>query len=275
MSKVSFSLISVFVSLAILISGPAYAADKDARILFVNTVGQKLDDGTLLPEIVFEPAGYMNVTTVTTMADFEAAWADRGSYDVLLFAYHSFNIGGMAAWLEAEVSNLEAWVNSGGIFVGTAGRDEAELPIATAFGLSVSNPGGASQALLVLEPGHPIAADIPDGALDASKHGATTPVNGEIYDAPLPAWASVVGRDSAGEVITVAGRYGNGVLWLAAGFEIQNIHAGGDATSSMLPGYREIWANFLNWATEVAIVEPASKLTSTWGNIKSDQLSAL
>jgi len=79
-----------------------------------------------------------------------------------------------------------------------------------------------------------------------------------------------VTRDSVGDVTSVAGRYGNGILWLGSGFEIQNMGSGGDAVASMFVGYREIWENFMDWATSGATaVEPASKLTSTWGAIKN------
>jgi hypothetical protein len=267
MRKVLFLLISVFASLAILISGPAYAVNKDASILYVSTVGTADVGGSPLPGIVLTPAGYTNVTTVTTMDDFNAAWADRGSYDVLIFAYHAFNDATMAEWLGPEVSNLEAWVDSGGIFLGTAGRDPAELPIAAAFGLAVSNPGTGVNAVVPLEPGHPITAGIGDTI--ESTGSDNTPLNGEIYDEPLPAWASVVTRDSVGDVTSVAGRYGNGILWLGSGFEIQNMGSAGDAEASTFVGYRELWENFLDWATSGATaVEPASKLTSTWGAIK-------
>ena len=270
MGKALFLLISVFVSLAILISGPAYAANKNASILYVSTVGTADVGGSPLPGIVLTPAGYTNVTTVTTMDDFSAEWANRGNYNVLIFAYHAFNDAAMAEWLGPEVSNLEAWVNSGGIFLGTAGRDATELPIAAAFGLTVSNPGTGVDAIVPLEPGHPITEGIANGILDASTSGDNTPLNGEIYDAPLPAWASVVTRDSVGDVTSVAGRYGNGILWLGAGFEIQNMGSGGDAEASMFVGYREIWENFMDWATSGATaVEPTSKLASTWGAIKN------
>ena len=95
-------------------------------------------------------------------------------------------------------------------------------------------------------------------------------LNGQIYEEPLPAWVEyVVTRNAAGNPTSVAGHYGAGVLWLGSGFEITNIGTGIDAEQSKFTGFKQLWKNFLDWATvPVSPVAPATKLLSTWCMIR-------
>ena len=90
------------------------------------------------------------------------------------------------------------------------------------------------------------------------------------YNEPFPKWVEfVVTRNAAGKPNSVAGRYGEGVLWLGSGFEITNIGSGEDAEASKFTGYRTLWQNFMDWATTGVIsVDLKSKLPLTWGTIK-------
>jgi hypothetical protein len=270
-----FLLVAMFTLLGVSLSGIANAqGNKNVQILFVNTIGNEVA-GVELPEVLLTPAGYENVTTVKTMNDFNREWENRNDYGMLIFAYHSFsNDANLEQWLRNEAAALAEWVNSGGIFLGTAGRDSQEKPIADVFGLRISDPGIGAEAIVPLEPGTPFAEGIDGNILDASASGDNTPLNGQIYDEPLPDWVEyVITRNAADDVSSVAGHYGDGVLWLGAGFEIQNIGTGEDAESSKFTGYRTLWENFLDWATGSAIRprEPESKsgaVPGTWGIVK-------
>lgn len=272
MSKALCSLTFMFVLLVVFSSGMVQAqGNKDVPILFVNTIGNSLD-GKELPEILLTPAGYTNVKTVTTNEAFLKEWANRNQYYVLLFAYHSFSTdANLEKWLQGEATNLEKWVNTHGIFIGTAGRDDQEKPIADVFGLTYSDPGTGSEDTVPVEPGTPFAEGIANNKMDASQSSDNSPLNGQIYDEPLPGWVEhVVTRNAAGQVTSVTGHYGGGVLWLGAGFEITNIGSGEDAEMSKFTGYRTLWENFMDWATTgLAAVDPAEKLGSTWGAIRS------
>ena len=180
MSKVPCSSVLVFVLLAISLSGTVYAQNKDVPILLVNTIGNAVAD-TELPEVLLTPAGYNNVTTVTTMDAFLNEWANRNQYYVLIFVYHSFsNDADLEKWIQNEGASLESWVKSHGILLGTAGRDSQEKPIADLFGLTYSDPGTGAEDIVPVEPGTPFAAGIAGNTMDASASSDNTPTNGLI-----------------------------------------------------------------------------------------------
>ena len=271
MSKVSCLLIVAFVLLATLIPGTVLAKNTDVPILFVNTVGNAVG-GVELPEVLLTPAGYTNVTTVTTVDAFLKEWANKNSYYVLIFAYHAFsNDADLEKWLPDGAAELEKWVKSHGILLTTVGRDGQEKPLADVFGLIYSDPGTGTEAVVPVEPGTPFATGIADNQMDATASSDNTPQNGQIYDEPLPNWVEhVVTRNLAGQATSVIGHYGGGVLWLGSGFESTNIGTGIDAEQSLFTGYKTLWGNVLDWATTGATsVAPADKLASTWGSIRS------
>ena len=272
MSKVMYLLVSVFVLLAVLLPGSVYAqGDTDIPILFVNTVGNSVG-GKELPAVLLTPAGYENVKTVTAVAGFLKELENIKAYNVLILAYHSLNQDAdLLQGLQVVAPDLADWVKIGGILITTAGRDSEEKPLVDLFGLKVSDPGTGTEAIVPVEPNSPFAKDIAGNQLDASASSDNTPTNGQIYDEPLPAWVEyVVTRSQAGKPTSVAGHFGAGVLWLGAGFEITNIGTGTDPEQSKFTGFKQLWENFLEWATSpVLAVEPASKLPSTWGAIRS------
>lgn len=274
MSKVLCLLVSVLVLLAISLSENVYAQEnKDIPILFVNTVAHWVRaTGKELPEVLLTPAGYTNVKTVKTASDFLKEWENRDSYSGLIFAYHAFSKDAqLAKWLQDETANLETWVKSGGILITTAGRDPAqEKPLADLLGLKFSNPGTGTEDIVPVEPGTPFAKGIADNKMDATKSSDNNPLNGEIYDEPLPAWVEyVVTRNAAGQVTSVAGHYGEGVLWVGAGFEITNVNTGIDTEQTKFTGYKTLWKNFMDWATTDTSVFVGPAMLSTWGAIKS------
>ncbi len=271
MPRVLFCLVLIFTALAVFLPTGTYAqGNKDVPILFVNTIGNAVA-GKELPAVLLTPAGYNNVKTVTTIDAFQKEWANRNKHYVLIFAYHAFaNDAKLADWLQKETANLEKWVKSHGILIVTAGRDAQEKPLADLFGLKYSDPGTGTEAIVPVEPGTPFAKDIAGNKMDASKSSDNTPLNGQIYNDPLPSWVEhVVTRNAAGKPTSVTGHYGNGVLWLGSGFESTNIGTGIDAEQSLFTGYKTLWKNFLNWATTgVTPVEYSGKLASTWGAIR-------
>ncbi|MEK7396488.1 MAG: hypothetical protein AAB116_06085, partial [Candidatus Poribacteria bacterium] len=106
---------------------------------------------------------------------------------------------------------------------------------------------------------------------DATGSADATPNNAQIYNDPLPSWAKIVAKNAAGKTISVAGRYGNGAIWAGAGFEITNMGAGIDPDQSMFKGFKQLWANMMDYLTTppVTAVDQTGKLTSTWGSIKN------
>lgn len=273
MLRVLSLLVSLFVFLGIVSSGTVYAlSDKDIPILFVNTVAHNVrSTGQELPEVLLTPAGYTNVTTVVTADSFLKEWENRDNYSGLMFAYHAFNKdAAMAKWLKDDAANIEQWVKSGGILVTTAGRDAEEKPLADLVGLSYSDPGTGNEDIVPVEPGTPFAKGIDGNVMDATKSTDNNPLNGEIYDEPLPGWVQyVVTRNAAGQVTSVTGHYGKGVLWLGAGFEISNVNTGIDGEQSKFTGYKTLWKNFMDWATSPASVNAELSVLSTWSAIKT------
>jgi hypothetical protein len=224
-----------------------------------------------LPEVLLTPIGYKNVTTVKTASDFIREWGNRDKYSGLIFAYHSFSKDPqLAKWLQDETANLEAWVKSGGMLITTAGRDpDQEKPLTDLLGLKVSDPGTGNEDIVPVEPGTPFAKGIADSKMDATKSSDNNPLNGEIYDEPLPEWVEyVVTRNAAGQVTSVTGHYGEGVLWLGAGFEITNVNTGIDGEQSKFTGYKTLWENFMEWAMTEASITVKSAILSTWAVIK-------
>lgn len=282
MSKLLCVSVSAMLLAVMLLSGTAYAVDKNVPILYGNMTGiatVAAADGTLkqLSEVLLVPAGYTNTKLVLTVADFKAEWAKRNDYSVLIFAYHTFTnatIGAeMIAWLKAELTNIDAWVKGGGIIITTMGRDNAngeEQPWLDLFGLKISDPGTGTEAVV------PIAAafakGIAGGICDSTGSADATPNNGQVYNEPLPSWANVVATNAAGKPISVAGRYGNGAIWAGAGFEIINMGAGIDPDQSMFKGFKQLWANMMDYLTTppVTAVDNTGKLSSTWGSLKSE-----
>ena len=270
MSKILCLSISVVLLFALLLSGTAFAQDTNAAILFgylnVNAVG---DPPKTLADVVMIPAGYTNIKTVSTVADFIAELPNIANYDVLIFSYHSFSANAEAqAWLPVGLAYIEAWVKSGGILLTTIGRDAQELPLAEVFGLKVSNPGTGTEAIVPVKP--PFDKDIAGSQLDASSSADNTPQNGEVYDDPLPSWAIVVTTNLAGLTTSVAGRYGSGAIWAGAGFEVTNVGAGTDPDQSTFTGFKQLWKNMLDWATTApSAVAPDGKASLTWGAIKN------
>jgi hypothetical protein len=79
----------------------------------------------------------------------------------------------------------------------------------------------------------------------------------------------VVTRNAAGQVTSIAGHYGSGVLWLGAGFDITNVNTGIDDEQSKFTGYKTLWENFMEWATTDTFVVVGPAIPSCWGAIKS------
>ncbi|MEK7398155.1 MAG: hypothetical protein AAB116_14580, partial [Candidatus Poribacteria bacterium] len=92
MSKTLCISMSVLLLVAVLLTGAAFAANKNAPILYGNMTGIATvgDPPKQLPDVLLAPAGYKNTKIVTTVADLKAEWAKRSSYSVLIFAYHTF-----------------------------------------------------------------------------------------------------------------------------------------------------------------------------------------
>ena len=269
MSRYMCLVASVFVLLAMSIS--AYAqGDTDIPILFVNTVDNNVA-GAELPEVLLAPAGYTNTQTIRGIDDLLVALNTMRERSVLIFAYHSFNKDAdLLQGLQAVAPILEEWVGIGGILMTTVGRDAEEQFLVDLFGLKVSDPGTGMEAIVPVKA--PFAKDIADSKLDSSSSGDNTPTHGPIYDEPFPTWVEyVVTTNLAGQPNSVIGRYGAGVLWLGAGFELSNVGTGTDAEQSTFTGFKQLWKNVLDWATATSVtpVEPASKLVSTWGAIRS------
>ena len=278
MSKTLCISMSVLLLVAVLLTGAAFAANKNAPILYGNMTGIATvgDPPKQLPDVLLAPAGYKNTKIVTTVADLKAEWAKRSSYSVLIFAYHTFTNATtgaeMIAWLKAELTNIDAWVKGGGIIITTMGRDIGageEQPWLDLFGLKVSDPGTGAEAIIPIEA--TFAKDIAGGICDATGSADATPNNAQIYNDPLPSWAKIVAKNAAGKTISVAGRYGNGAIWAGAGFEITNMGAGIDPDQSMFKGFKQLWANMMDYLTTppVTAVDQTGKLTSTWGSIKN------
>ncbi len=272
MSRNLCSLILAFIVVVICLSGTAFAQEnEDISILFVNTIGHWVrSTGSPLPDVLLIPIGYSNITTVTAADQFFTEWENRDRYSGLIFAYHSFSSDPqLEKWLQDEAANIEEWVKSGGILITTAGRDVQEKPLADLFGLSFSDPGTGNEEIVPVEPGTPFAKGIAGNEMDASESTDNNPLNGEIYDEPLPDWVEyVVTRNAAGQITSVAGHYGAGVLWLGAGFEITNVNTGIDDEQSKFTGYKTLWKNFMEWAMSDTSVAAESAILSTWGAIK-------
>lgn len=276
MSKLLCLLIFGLLLSVVLLSGNAYAAgNTNVSILFLNTkdmsktsIGEPVQ---YLPEVFLSPAGYTNVKTVITIADFRAEWAKRDQYNVLIIAYHNFlNDADLVQWFTEESANLKAWVSGGGILITTAGRDEQEIDLAKLFELSPNrSASGTAEAIVMVAPA--FADGIADGKMDSSTSTDATPYNGEFYDEPLPVWARIVTLSSAGKVSSVAGQYQKGGLWLGAGFENTNLGAGLDAAQSFFPGVVQLWKNVMDYLTSIGAspVNPAGKSAFTWGEIKT------
>ncbi len=266
------TLLFVFISISLPWSVHAVESE-DISILFSNTIAHNVRaTGQDLPEVLLTPFGYTNVTTVVTAANFLTEWENRDNYSGLIFAYHSFNKdAALAKWLVDEGANIEQWVKSGGMLITTAGRDDEEKPLSDLFGLKYSDPGTGQEEIVPVEPGTPFAKDIADNQMDSSESTDNNPLNGEIYDEPLPNWVEyVVTRNAAGQVTSVAGHYGEGVLWLGAGFEMTNVNTGLDGELSKFTGYKTLWENFMEWATSsnVSVADKPATL-STWGEVKA------
>jgi len=269
MSKILCLSISMVLLFALLLSGTAFAQDKNVAILFVNLNANAVA-GVELPAVLLAPAGYTNTTTVTTVPDLAAALVS-GKYEMVITSYHAINASpDMKAWLASGgTAILEAWIKSGGMFISTIGRDTAdEQPLADAFGLKVSDPGTGTEAIVPVKA--PFNEGIEGSQLDASTSTDNTPQNGQVYDDPLPSWAMVVTTNLAGLTTSVVGRYGSGAIWAGAGLEITNIGTGIDADESMFKGYKQLWQNVLDWMTTApSAVTPADKASLTWGAIKN------
>jgi len=254
-------------ALAMLVPMAAYAQDTSIPIIFINTVDNIITSGEQLPEILLAPAGYTNSTTVTTAAEFIAAVPTLEARSVIIVAYHNImNDPDLLAGLQL----LEPWIQGGGIFISTVGRDaDAEMPLADMFGLSVDTTNtGVMEAIVPVNA--PFDTDIAGGQMDSTSSADNTPTNGEVYADPLPAWVEhVVTTNLAGATTSVVGHYGAGAMWAGAGFELSNIGTGTDLDQSTFTGFKQLWKNVLDWLTTPgAAVEPASKLVTTWGAIR-------
>jgi hypothetical protein len=273
-----YVVISLLLYLVMGLSMSTLAANPDAAILFMNSNNQTGAGGESVKGSLLANAGYTNVTEVNTFADFATEWANRVNYDIIIISYHGIQGDAeLQGWVKSDGEALKAWIEEGGAFLSTAGRDDEEADLAALFGLTYEDTGvttGAEviEAVVPLTPGTPFAEGIADNKLDGTNAPDPTPWQGDIYKEPLPDWVIyVVTTDSEGRPTMVAGHYGNGALALG-GFEFTNVGTAASVTQEEFVGFPTFWKNLMDWVTTP--VEPetavsnAGKLTTTWGNLK-------
>jgi hypothetical protein len=216
----------------------------------------------------------------TNLATFDREFKS-GEFNLISFEYHGLQDNpDLQQWIDDNADAIKTYVEEGGFVVYTGGRDAADIPLVkiVAPGLAESLGGFpvADKCCIGILPDTPLTKDMAD-ILDTSKSTDPTFVgDGNLpgYEiAKLPAHANVAGDllDDPAFALIVYGRIGKGGYVFSGSAEIVNL-AMGFGVPEMSEDSHILWRNILNWASDAILsVEPADKLSTTWGRIKASR----
>lgn len=200
-----------------------------------------------------------------------------GNWDIFIVSYHGWRDSPeLQAWVDKNKDKIEQWFRDGHGVVSTGGRDAEDVPLVKIFGLdkALVAGGAADKCCIKIVPNTPLTKGMAE-KLDTSKSGDPTFFgDGSFigYDkGKLPKDVEVAAVSPVdGKPVIVYGRFGRGGYVLSGSAEITNLDMGFGQPEMSKDSFT-LWKNIVDWfAEEVLSVEPAGKLSTTWGRIKID-----
>ncbi len=200
----------------------------------------------------------LEVTAVHTREELDAAWAHRDTYQLVSISDHAWlRTAWLPTWLAAERQSLRQFIEQGGVVFAEAGREQADMPLAAAFGLTCTPMPSTSR--IALRADSPLAQG---GAAVIDTAHCDSSFAEFDYAAPLPAWATDVvatadGPEGGKRPVIVAGKLGKGLLVLSTAEVVNpdNMRTGGFEGLAQ-PDLLGLWQNVVAAAAGKAIWRP-------------------
>lgn len=200
-----------------------------------------------------------------------------GNWDIFIVSYHGWRDSPeLVGWAEKNRDKVEKWLSDGHGVVSTGGRDAEDRVLVRILGLEASltpaAPVAGNKCCVKVIPNTPLTKGMAE-ILDTSKSGDPSLFgDGDAYDmGKLPKDVGVAAVSTVNDKVAtiIYGKFGRGAFVLGSA-EITNLDMGFGQPEMSKDSFT-LWKNIVDWFVEaLTVVEPAGKLSTTWGRIKTD-----